>query len=59
MSTATVANRIEHLYEFLSICLKKTIKKCSLKPLTKPGENYGSVIEALTVILGQESLNVC
>lgn len=47
--TSKVENQIEKLREFLENCLGKTILDYSLHPLTKPGDNYGSIIQALTV----------
>lgn len=49
--TSTVKNQIDRLREFLENCLGKKIIDYSLQALTKPGDNYGSIIQALTVTL--------
>lgn len=42
-------NQIVHLREFLENCLGKKVLDFSLQELTKPGDNYGSIMQALTV----------
>lgn len=39
----------ENLHEFLEEHLEKPILECTLSPLTKPGENYRSELQALEV----------
>lgn len=51
MTTSTVENQIVHLREFLENCLGRKILDYSLQTMTKPGDNYGSIIHALTVTL--------
>lgn len=46
---STVECDIIHLREFLENCLCKKILDYSLRPLTNPGDNYGSIIQALKV----------
>lgn len=40
---------IKNLKEFLEECLAKPILEYSLKPLTKPGDNYGAELQAVEV----------
>lgn len=48
--TPPIANKqVAHMREFLEKCLGKKVLDYSLQALTKPGDNYGSTIQALTV----------
>lgn len=47
--TSTMKSQIVNLREFLEICLGKKCLDYSLRPLTAHGDNYGSIIQALTV----------
>lgn len=49
--SSTVKNQIVRLREFVENCLGKKIVDYKLRALTKPGDNYGSIIQALTVTL--------
>lgn len=40
---------IKDLKEFLEACLKTTVLDYTLRDLTKPGENYGSIMQSLDV----------
>lgn len=42
---------IKNLKDFLEECLGKSILEYALKPLTKPGDNYGSELQAIEVKL--------
>lgn len=42
---------IKNVHEFLEKCLKKSVLKYTLNPLTKPGDNYNSVLQSLEVKL--------
>lgn len=41
--------KIRNFGEFLEKCLKRKVIEYSLKPLTKPGDNYGSIMQAVDV----------
>lgn len=45
---------IKNLNEFLEKCLGKKVLEYKLKPLTKPGDNYGSVLQLIELKLGDE-----
>lgn len=40
---------IRRFPEFLEKCLGQTVLDYTLKPLTKPGDNYGSILQAVEV----------
>lgn len=40
---------ISNFMEFLEECLRGKILSYTLSPMTKPGDNYGSVIQAVEV----------
>lgn len=47
MAAATVG--IRNFTEFLEQNLKKKVLEYTLKPLTKPGDNFGAVVQAVDV----------
>lgn len=49
MPSSLAKNQIVHIREFLEKYLRKKVLNYSLRALTKPGDNYGSNIHALTV----------
>lgn len=40
---------IRNFTEFLEKCLKRKVLEYTLQPLTKPGENYGSIMQWVKV----------
>lgn len=44
------SSEIKNLTELLEKSLKRKVISYSLKYLTKPGDNYGSVMQALSVV---------
>lgn len=50
-----VFREIKNLNEFLKECLGKPILEYSLKPLTEPGDNYGSELQAIEVKMADVS----
>lgn len=40
---------IQQFRSFLEKCLKTKVLEYSLKPLTKPGDNYGSIMQSVDV----------
>lgn len=40
---------IRRFPEFLEKCLGRTVLDYTLKPLTKPGDHYGSILQAVEV----------
>lgn len=46
---------IRNFGEFLEKCLERKVHEYSLKPLTKPGDNYGSVMQAVDVKVAGET----
>lgn len=52
----SVQSEIKHLNEFLEKFFERgVIKKYALKPLTKAGDNFGSVLHALDVEIVDKS----
>lgn len=49
---------IVDLKQFLEKCLKKTVLDYTLSDLTRPGENYGSILQALEVTLADANDDV-
>lgn len=41
--------KIRNFVEFLEICLKRKVLEYSLRPLTKPGDNYGGILQSVDV----------
>lgn len=41
--------QIREFHKFLEQCLKRKVLNYNLKALTKPGDNYGSVMQAVDV----------
>lgn len=58
MTSALVKNEIVGLHEFLEYSLGRKVLDYSLGALTKPGDNYGSIIQALTVIVTPKQDNI-
>lgn len=48
MSAESSCN-IRNFTEFLEICLQQKVLRFTLKPLTKPGDNYGSTMQSVDV----------
>lgn len=49
---------IKNLTELLEKCLKRKVLNYWLKLLTKPGENFGSLMQSLNVIVaGKDDFN--
>ena len=46
---------IKNLKEFLEKCLGKPVLEYTLKPLTKPGDNYGSELQAVEAKLADKN----
>lgn len=46
---------VRNLSEFLQNCLRREILNYELEPLTKPGDNYGSVMQSVTVEVAGKS----
>lgn len=57
MSDQVPLCNIKYFMEFLQINLKKNILDYSLKPLTKPGDNYGSIMQSVDVKMEKEANN--
>lgn len=51
---SSAKTQIANLKDFLEVSLRKTILDYSMRPLTKPGDHYGSIIQALTVTVADE-----
>lgn len=50
---------IRNFTEFLEKCLRQKICNYTLRPLTKPGDNYGSTMQSVEVkLFGIESSEV-
>lgn len=49
MSSQVVSTEIRFFVEFLEKCLGRKVLEYSLKPLTKPGDNYGSIMQLVAV----------
>lgn len=43
--------QIRGFSNFLETCLNRKVLEYTLKPLTKPGDNYGSIMQAVDVKL--------
>lgn len=50
-------NQIKQLPEFLETSLNRTILEYNLKSLTKPGDNFGAVLQSVVVKLSSEKNN--
>lgn len=50
---------IKSFHEFLENCLGKKVSNYKLRPLTKPGDNYGSIMQALDVVVGGNEVILC
>lgn len=46
---------IKEFVKFLETSLSKRVLDYTLKPLTKPGDNYGSIMQSLDVKVAGES----
>lgn len=46
---------IKNFGEFLEKCLKQKIQSYSFRSLTKPGDNYGSVMHAVDIKLNENA----
>lgn len=46
---------IKDFTEFLEKCLDRKVLEYTLKPLTKPGDNYGSVMQSVEVKIAGSS----
>lgn len=57
MMSSSEKNQIVHLRAFLENCLGKKVLDYSLRELTKPGDNYGSIMQALTVTVSHNDDN--
>lgn len=47
-------NEIKNFTEFLEISLNRTITEYTLKPLTKPGDNFGAILQSVVVKIADE-----
>lgn len=45
---------IKEFNAFLEKCLKRKVLHYTLKPLTKPGDNYGSIMQSVDVKVAKE-----
>lgn len=46
---------IRNFTEFLENCLTRRVLDYKLKPLTKPGDNYGSVMQSIDVKVARKN----
>lgn len=52
-------NEIKNFTEFLEVHLNRIVLDYKLKPLTKPGDNYGAILRSVDVkVAGNKDFNV-
>lgn len=51
-------SEIRNFTEFLEKCLERKVLSYTLKPLTKPGDNYGAVLQSVDVkVVGNNGID--